>query len=46
LKNTQIALEEMKILENFSKNSKVALESSVLMNSSAATASAASKKNK
>ena len=42
--DTEIAVEENKILESFSMNAKMALESPLLMNSSSATSSTMSKK--
>ena len=44
--DTEIAVEEIKILESFSTNAKIALESSLLTNFSAATSSTTLKKNK
>ncbi len=44
--DTEIAVEKIKIIENFSMSAKMALESSLLMNSSATTSSAPLKKNK
>jgi len=44
--DTEIAVEEIKILESFSINAKKALESSLLMSSSCKTSSTTSKTNK